>query len=76
MLTKSQRDLLRSVGRKPNTPDLGKPNPELDKVIEQIRRDNPKAFLMDYDLSKRVFMDEPKDQKIAYASYIYAMGER
>lgn len=76
MLTKSQRDLLRSVGRKPNTPDLGKPNPQLDKVIEQIRRDNPKAFLMDYDLSKRVFMDEPKDQKIAYASYIYAMGER
>ena len=70
MLTKSQKDLLRSVGRKPNSPDLGTPNPELDKVIEQIKRSNPQAFLKDYELYNRVFMNEPING-IVYKSYIY-----
>lgn len=70
MLTKSQKDLLRSVGRKPNTPDLGKPNPELDKVIEQIKRNNPQAFLKDYELFERVFINEPING-IVYKSCLY-----
>ena len=76
MFTKSQQDLLRSVGRKPNDPDLGKPNPQLDRVIDQLKRDNPKAFLMDYELERRYFINQPKDDKITCAGYIYGMANK
>lgn len=76
MFTKAQRDLLRTVGRKPNHPDLGKANPQLDQMIQKIRFENPNAFLKDSDLSDRVFMDEPKDPRMVYAGFIYGVGER
>ena len=58
-LTKQQQDLLKSVGRKANHPEIGKPNEQLDAVIEKIKRDNPRAFLRDVDLQERVFIHEP-----------------
>ena len=59
MFTKSQQDLLKSVGRNPNHLDFGKPNSDLDVVLNQLRRENPSAFLMDVDLDERVFIDQP-----------------
>jgi hypothetical protein len=59
MFTKSQQDLLKSVGRNPNHPDFGKPNVDLEVVLNQIRRENPSAFLMDVDLQERVFVHQP-----------------
>jgi hypothetical protein len=59
MFTKSQQDLLKSVGRKPEHPDLGKPNPQLDEVIHKLRKDNPLAFLRDVDLQERYFHHQP-----------------
>jgi hypothetical protein len=76
MFTKSQRDLLKSVGRKSNHPDFGKPNPQLDDVILQLQRENPQAFLKDSDLADRIFMDQPADGKTVYAGFLYAVGER
>lgn len=58
-LTKQQQDLLKSVGRKANHPEIGKLNPQLDAVIEKIKKDNPQAFLRDVDLQERTFLHEP-----------------
>jgi hypothetical protein len=74
MFTKPQQDLLRSVGRKPDTPDLGKPNPQLDEVILKLRRDNPRAFLRDEDLMDRVFVNQPVSG-IRLKGYIYSLLE-
>jgi hypothetical protein len=74
MFTKSQQDLLRSVGRKPDTPDLGTPNPQLDEVILKLRRDNPRAFLRDDDLMDRVFINQPVSN-IRLKGYIYSLLE-
>ena len=74
MFTKPQQDLLKSVGRKPYTPDLGTPNPKLDDVILKLRRDNPRAFLRDEDLMDRVFINQPVSG-IRYKSYIYSLLE-
>jgi hypothetical protein len=76
MFTKSQRDLLKSVGRKNGHPDFGKPNPHLDEVILQLQRENPQAFLNESDLYDRVFMDQPINNRTPYAGFIYALGER
>lgn len=76
MLTKSQKELLKSVGRTKNHPDFGKPNPQLDQVILKLKLDNPHAFLMDTDLDDRVFLDEPKDQRVRMAGFIYPIEER
>ena len=59
MFTKSQQDLLKSVGRNSNHPDFGKPNGDLEVVLNQLRRENPSAFLMDVDLQERVFIHQP-----------------
>jgi hypothetical protein len=75
MFTKAQKDLLRSVGRTKNDPDFGKPNPALDDVILQLRKDNPRAFLIEPELDRRVFMDEPVDN-IPYGGYMYGVNER
>ena len=76
MFTKSQRDLLKSVGRKSNHPDFGKANPQLDEVILQLQRENPQAFLRDSELDRRVFMDQPANENVMYGGFIYAVGER
>jgi hypothetical protein len=59
MFTKSQSDLLKSVGRSSNHPDIGTPNPQLDEVIHKLQKDNPMAFLRDVDLQERVFIHQP-----------------
>lgn len=39
---------------------FGMKNPELDRMINAIKTDQPEAFLMsDADLENRVFLDEP-----------------
>jgi hypothetical protein len=76
MFTKSQQDLLRSVARKPKHEDLGKPNEQLDNVIFQLRRDNPRAFLLDVDLQERVFIHEPKSSTKFKAVLKPFTGER
>jgi hypothetical protein len=75
MFTKSQKDLLKSVGRKPNHPDFGKPNPQLDEVILKLRRDNPKLFLWDSELADRVFYHQPSDVLTKHKGYIISLEE-
>jgi hypothetical protein len=74
MFTKSQKDLLKSVGRNLNHPNFGKANPELDEVILKLRRDNPNAFLKDSDLRDRVFVNQPVSN-IEMRGYVYPMLE-
>jgi hypothetical protein len=74
MFTKSQIDLLKSVGRNANHPELGMPNPQLDEVILKLRRDNPSAFLWDLDLMNRVFVNQPVSN-IQLKGYIYSLLE-
>ena len=59
-LTPEQRNRLKAVGRKATHPDCGKENAALDALLDQIRMENPSAFLAPEDLSKRVFMIAPK----------------
>ena len=60
MFTKSQQDLLKSVARHQNHPEFGKINEQLNIVIQDLRKQSPRAFLRDVDLQERVFMHEPK----------------
>ena len=75
MFTKSQIDLLKSVGRKPNHPDFGSPNPQLDEVVLKLRRDNPQAFLWDSELDNRVFVHQPADPRTKYKGYLISLEE-
>ena len=75
MFTKTQQDLLKSVGRKTNHPDFGKPNPNLDEMILKLRKDNPQAFLRDVDLMERVFIHQPASA-VQLKGYIKPILER
>jgi len=75
MFTQSQIDLLKSVGRNANHPNLGTPNPQLDEVIHKLRRDNPMAFLRDVDLQERVFIHQPVSN-IQLKGYIKPLLEK
>jgi hypothetical protein len=75
MFTKSQQDLLKSVGRSANDPDIGKPNPALEDVLSRLRQQNPQAFLRDVDLQDRVFIDQPV-LNIQLKGYINPLLER
>lgn len=75
MFTKSQQDLLKSVGRTPRHPNFGKANPELDEVILKLQRDNAKAFLTDSDRYKRVFMNEPKNANIVCKGFVFPLEQ-
>jgi len=74
MFTKSQQDLLKSVGRSPNHPDIGTPNRALEDVIDRLRRDNPIAFLRDVDLQERFFHHQPVS-RIALKGYFKPLWE-
>ena len=75
MFTKSQQDLLKSVGRSPNHPQLGTPNPQLDEVIHKLRIDNPRAFLQNADLMERVFINQPVSN-LQLKGYVYSLLEK
>ena len=75
MFTQSQQDLLKSVGRNANHPNLGESNPQLDEVIHKLRKDNPMAFLRDVDLQERVFYHQPLS-RIQLRGYVTGVGEK
>ena len=68
-LTKQQQELLKSVGRRPKNPDLGLSNEPLDNLVEQLKMENPNAFLKDYELRDRVFYNQPKNN-IQFRGYV------
>jgi hypothetical protein len=73
-LTKQQQDLLKSVGRKPKHPDMGLSNEPLDNLVEQLKMENPNAFLKDYELRDRVFYNEPMNS-IPFKGYVISALE-
>jgi len=68
-LTKEQQNRIKAVGRKAGHPDCGKENEPLNAVLDQIRMENPSAFLNPEDLKNRVFMIKPKDDKLVCRGY-------
>jgi len=44
----------------PKSKDLSKPNPALDKAIEEVRSKYPHMFLQEHELKERRFYDEPE----------------
>ena len=75
MFTKSQQDLLKSVGRTPRHPKFGALNIDLDEVILKLKRDNPKAFLTDSDRYERVFMNEPASASIVCKGFVFPLEQ-
>ena len=73
VLTKEQRERLKTVGRKPNHPDCGKPNIALDEMIDKLRIENPSAFLSPEQLSGRVFLLKPNSA--VKGSFLYYTEE-
>lgn len=57
LLTEAQRSMLRVNAKVPR--DFSKPNAKLEAAIEQIKAQNPKAFLTAEDLPKRRFINAP-----------------
>ena len=58
-LNPTQRAALQFASRKPDHPLFGKPNDELESVINRIREDQPEAFHTDASLKERVFIHKP-----------------
>jgi hypothetical protein len=69
VLTDLQQVRLKSVARSTNHPLFGYVNEALDNVIDNIKQENPLAFLPRDQLMDRVFFDEPL-QNIPFKSFI------
>ena len=55
MLNKEQQFQLKLAGRRPKDPNLGFPNPELDKLIAKIQAESPHFFWQESELHTRNF---------------------
>ena len=70
MFTDRQKEMLKAVGRKPNHPDFGKANPQLDRMIEILKLEASISFLTDDERNDRVFYHKPKNSLTTpYADY-------
>jgi len=75
MLTERQKLQLKAAARPRiingvENPDMSKPNYALENVINQIKLENSKAFMEEYDLKNRVFFHKPKNLKLdEYLAY-------
>lgn len=56
-LTEAQRSMLRVNAKIPR--DFSRPNQKLEEAIEQVKAQNPTAFLCKEDLPKRKFIHAP-----------------
>jgi hypothetical protein len=77
-LNEQQRQRLRDLSRvitgdKKDYPVL--PNMPLETYIEELRDQYPEAFLTKDDLSKRVFMDEPRLIATPYARSVRSYAQ-
>ena len=68
MLTERQKAQLKAAARPRlingvENPDMSKPNYALEDVIDQIKLENSRAFMEEYDLKNRVFFHKPKNLK-------------
>lgn len=69
MFTKEQKELLKAASRVGSNPNYQEKNPTLDYVVDQLRAENPRAFLEEHELGNRVFYNQPKDS-IPYKSFV------
>jgi hypothetical protein len=75
MLTERQKLQLKAAARPrmingQENPDFGKPNYVLEDVINQIKLENSRAFMEEYDLKNRVFFHQPRNLKLdEYLAY-------
>jgi len=71
MFTTLEMNQLKAVGRTPAHPDFGMKNPDLDTVIDQLKRSNPFEFLKPQDLEERKFFNQPRNLHFRdYRSYV------
>ena len=75
MLTERQKLQLKAAARPRiingvENPDMSKPNYALEDVINQIKLENSRAFMEEYDLKNRVFFHKPRNLKLdEYLAY-------
>ena len=74
-LTQKQQDLLKLVGRTKAHPNFGKPNEALDNLVEQLKMENPNAFLRDFELRDRIFYNEPVSGSIPLKGFLIPKEE-
>jgi len=71
MLNKEQQFQLKLAGRRPKDPNLGFPNPELDKLIAKIQAESPHFFWQESELHTRNFYSQPDGlHRSEYNSYV------
>jgi hypothetical protein len=70
MLGERQKAILKAAARSPRDPLFGKENEALEKAIDQVKLENPNAFLDENDFKERTFHHKPRHIAVVYKSYV------